>query len=141
APRSAPTRRSSDLRAPQADARPPPSARLNRSRPARAAKSARMRQCGHSQHVPDTRMKPYLLALLGAFSLSACAQTDSPPAAAADPAPAPQQAAADSGPKVAPGSADERARDAIRKLNKQIRIDHIGAAPIAGFREAIVGGQ
>jgi len=86
-------------------------------------------------------MKPYLLALLGAFSLSACAQTDSPPAAAADPAPAPQQAAADSGPKVAPGSADERARDAIRKLNKQIRIDHIGAAPIAGFREAIVGGQ
>jgi len=100
-----------------------------------------MRQCGHSHHVPDTRMKPYLLALLGAFSLSACAQTDSPPAAAADPAPASQQAAAGSGPKVAPGSADERARDAIRKLNKQIRIDHIGAAPIAGFREAIVGGQ
>ena len=100
-----------------------------------------MRQCGHSHHVPDIRMKPYLLAVLGAFSLSACAQADSPPAAAADPAPAAQQAAAGSAPKVAPDSADERARDAIRKLNKQIQIDHIGAAPIAGFREAIVGGQ
>src|SRR3546814_2727148 len=38
-------------------------------------------------------------------------------------------------------SSDERARDAIRKLNAQIRIEKIGAAPLAGFREVIVGGQ
>jgi len=86
-------------------------------------------------------MKPYLLAVLGAFSLSACAQTDSPPAADPAPASATRQAAAGSAPKVEPGSADERARDAIRKLNAQIRIEHIGAAPLAGFREVIVGGQ
>src|SRR3546814_20457441 len=44
-------------------------------------------------------------------------------------------------PAVEAGSADERARDAIRKLNAQIRIEKIGAAPLAGFREVIVGGQ
>ncbi|MFC3714848.1 DsbC family protein [Luteimonas soli] len=87
-------------------------------------------------------MKPYLLAVLGAFSLSACAQTDSPPAAdPAAPASATQPAATASAPKVEPGSADERARDAIRKLNPHIRIEHIDAAPLAGFREVIVGGQ
>ena len=85
-------------------------------------------------------MKPYLLAVLGAFSLSACAQTDSPPAAA-EPAPTPQQAAVGSAPPVEPGSVDERVRDAIRKLNSRVRIDRIGAAPIPGFREALVAGQ
>lgn len=86
-------------------------------------------------------MKPYLLAVFGAFSLSACAQTDSPPAADAAPTPATQQAVQGSAPKVEPGSADERARDAIRELNAQIRIERIGAAPLDGFREVIVGGQ
>jgi thiol:disulfide interchange protein DsbC len=87
-------------------------------------------------------MKPYLLAVLGAFSLTACAQTDSPqPDAARAPAPLAAQAAVASAPKVEPGSADARALDAIRKLNTQIRVDRIGVAPIPGFREAIVGGQ
>ena len=87
-------------------------------------------------------MKPYLLAVLGAFSLTACAQTDSPQAAAAKaPVPPAAQAAVASAPKVEPGSADARALDAIRKLNTQIRVDRIGVAPIPGFREAIVGGQ
>lgn len=87
-------------------------------------------------------MKPYLLAVLGAFSLTACAQTDSPQADAAKaPAPLAAQAAVASAPKVEPGSADARALDAIRKLNSQIRVDRIGVAPIPGFREAIVGGQ
>ncbi len=86
-------------------------------------------------------MKPYLLAVLGVFSLSACAQTDSPQAAAAQAPAAAQDAVAVAGPAVEPGSADERVRDAIRKLNSRVRIDHIGAAPIPGFREAIVGGQ
>jgi thiol:disulfide interchange protein DsbC len=87
-------------------------------------------------------MKPYLLAVLGAFSLTACAQTDSPQADATKaPAPLAAQAAVASAPKVEPGSADARALDAIRKLNSQIRVDRIGVAPIPGFREAIVGGQ
>ena len=87
-------------------------------------------------------MKPYLLAVLGAFSLTACAQTDSPKAdAAKTPAPLAAQAAVASAPKVEPGSADARALDVIRKLNSQIRVDRIGVAPIPGFREAIVGGQ
>ena len=87
-------------------------------------------------------MKPYLLAVLGAFSLTACAQTDSPQADATQaPAPAAAQAAVASAPKVEPGSAEARALEAIRRLNAQIRVDRIGVAPIPGFREAIVGGQ
>jgi thiol:disulfide interchange protein DsbC len=87
-------------------------------------------------------MKPYLLAVLGVFSLTACAQTDSAQAAAdKTQAPAAAHAVVASAPKVEPGSADARALDAIRKLNKQVQVDRIGAAPIPGFREAIVGGQ
>jgi thiol:disulfide interchange protein DsbC len=80
-------------------------------------------------------MKPYFLALLSAVSLSACAQSPAPAATAKANA---TDAAA---PAVKPGTPDERARDAIRKLNAQVQIDHIGAAPIKGFREVIVGGQ
>jgi len=76
-------------------------------------------------------MKPYFLALLSAVSLSACAQA---------PAPAATRQAG-TAPAVKPGTPDERARDAIRKLNAQIEIDHIGPAPLKGFREVIVGGQ
>src|SRR3546814_2343066 len=86
-------------------------------------------------------MKPYLLAVLGAFSLTACAQTESAPQAAAGQAPASPATTVATAPAVEAGSADERARDAIRKLNAQIRIEKIGAAPLAGFREVIVGGQ
>lgn len=87
-------------------------------------------------------MKQYLLAALGAFSLTACAQTDSPQAAAEKaPVPAAAPAAVASAPKVEPGSAEARAVEAIRKLNRQLQVDHVGAAPIPGFREAIVGGQ
>ena len=84
-------------------------------------------------------MKPYFLALLGAFSLSACAQSATPAAerAAREAAPAIATAA----PAAVPGSADARARDAIHKLNAKVQIDHLGAAPIPGFREAVVGGQ
>lgn len=35
----------------------------------------------------------------------------------------------------------ERVRGAIRKLDVQVGADRIGAAPFAGFQEAIVGGQ
>lgn len=87
-------------------------------------------------------MKPYFLVLLGSISLSACAQAPAPAAAAM---PAAKAAAAQARPEARsdarPGSAEERARSAIRRLNAQVEIDHVGAAPIAGFREVVVGGQ
>lgn len=80
-------------------------------------------------------------ALLGAISLSACAQSKVP-AADAKPAAKPAVAApAGDAPKTAPGTPDARAVAAIRELNQQIRIDRVGAAPLAGFREVIVGGK
>jgi thiol:disulfide interchange protein DsbC len=79
------------------------------------------------------KQRYFLLALLGSlFSLSACAQPAPPAKSAADKPAAPA---------VAAGSPEERVRNAIHKLNSQVEIDHISAAPIAGFREAIVGGQ
>lgn len=86
-------------------------------------------------------MKHTLFAVLGAISLSACAQSP-PPATAAKPgvqsAPTvPSKAEA----TIAAGTPEARAREALRKLNPQIKVDQIGVAPIAGFREAIVGGQ
>ena len=87
-------------------------------------------------------MKGTLLAILGVISLSACAQAPSPPATAAKPGA--QSTPATSGKAEATsvtGTPEARARDALRKLNPQIKVEQIGAAPIAGFREAIVQGQ
>ncbi len=78
--------------------------------------------------------------LLAGTSLSACAQSAAPPAdkpAAAAAAPA----AAGAEPGFAPGTPESRARDVIRQLSPDARVDKLGAAPIAGFREAVVGGQ
>jgi thiol:disulfide interchange protein DsbC len=86
-------------------------------------------------------MKRISLALTCvALSLAACAQ-DATPAVAAKPGAKATVASAGLEPVVAPGSPNARARDVIRKINPTIRIDHIGAAPMAGFREAIVDGQ
>lgn len=78
-------------------------------------------------------------ALLGALSLSACAQAPQPPAkqeaAAAAPAPASE---------IRPGQGatpDERARSAVAQLNPRVKVDYVGAAPLPGFREVIAGGQ
>lgn len=79
-------------------------------------------------------------AMLGALSLSACAQAPQAPGAAQAPAAKPAAAK----PTVAPakaGSPDERARQAIGQLNSQISVDYVGAAPMPGFREVIAGGQ
>ncbi|QWP78580.1 DsbC family protein [Lysobacter sp. K5869] len=87
-------------------------------------------------------MKRIALAVLGALSLSACAQA--PQAAKTDAAaPAAQAAsrAAPASPQVAAGSAEARAVDAIRTLNAGVDIDKVGAAPMPGFREALVQGQ
>ena len=86
------------------------------------------------------RMAPAVLCLaLAAASLSACAQ---------DPATTDAEAAAE--PAVAspggddaypPGSPESNAREAIRAIAPQLTVDRIGAAPVAGFRQVIVGGQ
>ena len=77
-----------------------------------------------------------LVAALGAISLSACAQP-SGSGAGQDSAAAPATAAV----KPAAGTADARAVAAIARLNPDIAVESVGAAPLPGFREAIVGGQ
>ena len=75
-------------------------------------------------------------ALLGALSLSACAQQPSTPAAKTSAAAA---AAAPAAP--AAGNADQRVRTALQQLDPNFKPDFIGAAPFPGFREVLVGGQ
>lgn len=83
-------------------------------------------------------MKRIFLALLGAISLSACAQAPDPGAAEAAPSLAADATAATS---PTGDTADARAIQAIKVLNPNITPEHVRAAPIPGFREAIVGGQ
>jgi thiol:disulfide interchange protein DsbC len=86
-------------------------------------------------------MNRSLLILLGAFSLSACAQT-SPSASAAKPGAATADAAvANAGTPATPATAEARVRAALQKINPAIEIDQVGPAAIQGFQEAIVGGQ
>ena len=90
-------------------------------------------------------MKPLFLALLGVISLSACAQ--GPQSGPAGKAPGSQAATAGSAaptgavPKAAANTPEARAIAAIQTLNPRVSIDKVRAAPIAGFREAIVQGQ
>jgi thiol:disulfide interchange protein DsbC len=76
--------------------------------------------------------------LFGVASLSACAQAPGDRDAAAGAAAA---ISSPGEPEVEAGTPEARARDAIRQLNSQVRIDRIGPAPVPGFREVIVGGQ
>jgi len=89
-------------------------------------------------------MKRLTLALsCVALSLAACAQ-DATPSVAAKPGAQsrkPVVAAAGVEPTFAAGSPEARARDTIRKLAPNVRIDQISAAPVKGFREAILDGQ
>jgi thiol:disulfide interchange protein DsbC len=90
-------------------------------------------------------MKPLFFALLGVISLSACAQ--GPQSGAAGKAPGSQAATAGktaptgTAPKAAANTPEARAIAAIQALNPRVSIDKVRAAPIAGFREAIVQGQ
>jgi thiol:disulfide interchange protein DsbC len=93
-------------------------------------------------------MKRILFALIGAISLSACAQgpqsgSDAGKAPGAQAASAGQAAPAATGgaPKVAAGTPEARAIAAVHALNPRVTVDNVKAAPIAGFREAIVQGQ
>ncbi|QNP41393.1 DsbC family protein [Lysobacter solisilvae (ex Woo and Kim 2020)] len=93
-------------------------------------------------------MKRVLFALLGAISLSACAQG---PQSGGDVAKAPGAQAASANkaapivtgraPNAAANTPEARAIAAVRSLNPRVEIDKVRAAPIPGFREAIVQGQ
>ena len=71
-------------------------------------------------------LKSLPVLLLGTVSLSACAQP---------PAPAPEGRAA------APGTAAARVTAALKKIDPNVKPEHIQAAPVAGFQQVIVGGQ
>ena len=80
-----------------------------------------------------------LTALLSVLSVTACAQPASPQAAGAKIAvTAP---AAKSEQAYAAGSPEERVLAVLKKLNPKIRVDRIGPAPMAGFREVVASGQ
>jgi len=85
-------------------------------------------------------MKRLVLAVLGAISLSACAQA---PGGNTDPVPAATTAAAAKPVAVKPtaGTPDARAVEAVRALNPQVEVERVSASPMPGFREAIVAGQ
>lgn len=85
-------------------------------------------------------MKHLSIALLSALSLSACAQGPAPAATAARPG-AQASVAEPATPAFAAGTPEARAQAALRSINPQIKVDRIAAAPLPGFREAIVGGQ
>lgn len=87
-------------------------------------------------------MKRLLLALLGAVSLSACAQP-SPVAIAATPGAQASNAspAGAVAPAIVPGSPESHARAAIHAINPNVEVDRVSPAPLPGFQEVIVGGQ
>ena len=88
-------------------------------------------------------MRFTLFAALCSFSLAACAQSASPSSAdgskiavsSAAKAPVPAE------PAYAAGSPEARVREVLRGLDPRIQVDHVGPAPLPGFREVIAGGQ
>ncbi|ATD66887.1 MULTISPECIES: DsbC family protein [Luteimonas] len=84
-------------------------------------------------------MKRYVFALLGAFSLSACAQN--PGASDAAPATAGAAASTPTAVEAPAGSPAAKARDAILSINPQVSVESVADAPLPGFQEVIVSGQ
>ena len=88
-------------------------------------------------------MRFTLFAALCSFSLAACAQSASPSSAdgskiavsSTAKAPVPAE------PAYAAGSPEARVREVLRGLDPRIQVDHVGPAPLPGFREVIAGGQ
>jgi len=77
-------------------------------------------------------------ALLGAISLSACAQQAPPTATAPAAKPAGKPAATAA---AGTGTPESRARDALRAIAPDLAPEYVGAAPFPGFREVLLGGQ
>ncbi|MDR1075053.1 MAG: DsbC family protein [Xanthomonadaceae bacterium] len=65
-------------------------------------------------------------ALLGVFSLSACAQSSVPSAAA---------------PPANDAGAEQRVWNALKEISPQFQPSYIGAAAFPGFQEVLIGGQ
>lgn len=87
-------------------------------------------------------MKRLLLVAFSAISLSACAQApDAQAPAVVKGGTAAVAAPVPTTPTPAAGTPEARALQAIRSINPTIAVDHVSAAPMPGFREAIVGGQ
>lgn len=84
-------------------------------------------------------MKRLVLAALCSLSLSACAQPAEPQAAGA--AATPEASAKVAEPNFEAGTPEATVRNALRSLNPQISVEHIGPAPIKGFREVVATGQ
>jgi thiol:disulfide interchange protein DsbC len=76
------------------------------------------------------------VALLGALSLTACAQPSAPSAPKAAAAGNTAAPAA-----VSPADAEKTVRAALQGLNPKFKPDFIGPAPFPGFREVLVSGQ
>ena len=74
------------------------------------------------------------------LSLSSCAQ-DGPAAVAAKPGAQAKKAPNAIEPFIRAGTPEARARDAIRRINNEVTIEWVGAAPFPGFRQLVVGGQ
>ena len=79
-------------------------------------------------------MKTILAVLLATTSLSACAQEATPAAAMAATPATPAEVAA-------PSAAAVHAREALLSLDPKMPIESLADAPLAGFQQAIVGGQ
>lgn len=87
-------------------------------------------------------MKRTLLAVLGAISLSACAQAPEADATGTPlKAPVVSSPMLPATPEPAEGTPEARALAAVRTLNPNLQPEQIGAAPLPGFREVIVSGQ
>ncbi len=84
-------------------------------------------------------MKTILFILLGVASLVACAQSPAPGAVAK--AESTMDGTKSVLPAGAPGTPAAHARDALRKINPEAKIEMIQDAPMPGFQQAIVGGQ
>jgi len=85
-------------------------------------------------------MKPLLVVLFGAFSLSACAQAPDPEGAGADAVPL-EAALERPVVEAEPGTPGARALEAIRSINPRIEVDAVQEAPIDGYQEVVVAGQ
>src|SRR5690625_5015552 len=70
------------------------------------------------------RMKPLLVVLLGAFSLSACGQAPDPETGGAD-AIAVEQVLDRPEIEVEPGTPEARALEAIHAINPQVQVDSV----------------
>ncbi len=87
-------------------------------------------------------MKRTLLAVLGAISLSACAQAPDADSATAGNGKVPMVAnTVPAAPEPDAGTPEARAIAAVRTLGENLKPEHVGAAPMPGFREVIVSGQ